>query len=143
MSTIPVAFPEGASATQVHASIRERLREGAHWGTSDCVEAARSQGLEGARRELRVDYDRPGHAWFPATFSNLGDRTIAGCAPRHHFFFAPPVSVVLPIGAGSVGWGGRVALTLQLHAALGADSALAQRLVVAWRSLLLEASAAG
>jgi hypothetical protein len=139
VTPLPVEFEVGASPDQVHAAIKQRFEEGAHWATL-YLHAAESRLAPARMQRSAVAYHRrPRHAWL-GTFSNLGDWSVPGRPANWIFIGVPPVTLVHPISSAALTWGGRMTLTLQTHRAISEDPALATEMASTWKRLALEAS---
>jgi len=128
-----------ASPGEIHAQIREGLRQRRHWGAwigtnlgqwiSPWVGEAR------ARRILRDSWARhapPEHSWM-GSFSNLGRWESTDSVG---YVFCPPCVLTQPIAAGALVWNGRLRLALRLHASLLPGPDEADRLAREWKLIL-------
>jgi len=136
---IPVGFKEGAPPEEVHAAVKEMFQTGAHWGTWYLGLMRHAFGPAAMRAAMRAYYARPRHAWM-GTFSNLGDCTVKGRKANYLYVGVPPVTITNPITGAVMGWGGRLTLTLQAHAAIASDPAEAMAMAAEWKRLAVEAS---
>jgi hypothetical protein len=137
---VPIEFQEGSSAVEVHAAIKEKFEKGAHWGTWYLGMLRSAFGANAMRSAIHAYYNRPRHAWM-GTFSNLGDWSVAGKKPNFFYIGVPPVTITNPLTGAVMGWGGRLTLTLQAHAAIANDPKQAMEMAAEWKRLALEASA--
>lgn len=120
------------SAAELQAQITRLRQRGYHWGSWAALHIGRVIGA----RALRTDYvsrEKKHHGW-TGIFSNLGAWSVPG---SESWIFAPAISRVHPVGAGCVTMNGRMALSIQLHEAFGADAALAQALLDDWAGAVL------
>jgi len=85
------------------------------------------------RREIRKR-ERMNHGW-TGIFSNLGTWSVPGAGS---WIFGPAISRVHPVGAGCITMNGRMALTVQLHDALGGGLTAASSLLAAWQQACLD-----
>jgi hypothetical protein len=136
---IPVEFPEGSTARDVHAEVKEKFARGAHWGTWYLGLLRNAFGAAAMRKAIHAYYARPRHAWM-GTFSNLGDWSAAGKKPNYFYIGVPPVTITNPLTAAVMGWGGRLTLSVQAHVAIASDPAQAMALAAEWKRLAIEAS---
>jgi hypothetical protein len=134
---VPVEFREGASPAEVHEAVRRILAEDAHWGVWYLGLARAKLGTAALRGAMHAYYARPRHAWM-GTFSNLGDHSLQGVEPKYFYVGAPPPTVTHPITAAVMGWGGRLSLTVQAHAAVSEEPDAAMGWARRWKELALE-----
>lgn len=127
MSFVPVDLRSRPSVGQLQQQIASLKQRNCHWGSWTALHLGKLIGAAGLRRELR-SRDRKNNGW-TGIFSNLGVWSVAGGG---HWVFAPAVSRVHPIGAGCVTLNGCMALTVQLHEALGGGLEAAYDLLTAW-----------
>jgi hypothetical protein len=136
--TLDVAFSAEAGPEQVDRAIRRELGRRAHWGAWQLLNLLRYFRPELLRavalREMRVRKH--------GSFSNLGSLQPAeGDASREWWLAFNPVLSSRPVGAASLTWGGRLALSLQLHPALSRDPEQARAWLNEWTRVALERSA--
>jgi hypothetical protein len=127
MSFLAVDFDRDLSLSQLHAQIIGLQARACHWGSWMALHLGKLIGAAGLRRELR-NRDKKNNGW-TGIFSNLGAWDVPGSGS---WIFCPPISRVHPVGAGCVTMNGRMALTTQLHDALGGDPQTSQALLAAW-----------
>jgi len=108
---------EGEAAPRTVQQRVDRLRRRRyHWGMWILLHLGRLLGKEGIRNDIRKR-ERQKHG-VTGMFSNLGTWDVGGAGS---WLFCPAITRVYPIGAGCVTMNGRMALTIQLHEALGKD----------------------
>ncbi len=134
MSFLMVDVPDTSSATALQAHIDTHLRKGRHWGMWALLQLGRLLGEEGMRKDIRKR-ERLKHGT-TGMFSNLGVWNVDGGG---HWIFCPAITRVYPIGAGCITVNGRMALTLQLHDALGGSLDKARATLDAWAQSCLDA----
>lgn len=122
-----VDLPHDPSDVELQRQMDALNARAYHWGTWTLLQIGALLGREGLRRDIRRR-DKLGHG-ATGMFSNLGrwEAPNAGV-----WLFCPAVTRVYPIGAGCLTVNGRMALTLQLHDALGRDLAAAAALLDEW-----------
>ena len=134
MSFLPVDLSSPPSVGQLHEQIGNLKRRHAHWGSWAALHLGKWLGKAGMRKELRAR-ETKNNGW-TGLFSNLGVWNVPGGG---HWVFGPAVSRVHPIGAGCVTINGCMALTVQLHEALGGGLDAAYDLLNAWMDPYVEA----
>ncbi len=133
MSFLGVDIDREMSLNELQALIN-RLKERAyHWGMWILMQLGRLLGAEGMRKDIR-NREKLGHG-VTGMFSNLGAWYVPDSG---HWIFCPAVTRVYPVGAGCLTMNGRMALTMQLHDALGQDLETAYVLLDAWTRACLQ-----
>lgn len=127
MSFIPVDLQNRPSVGQLQAQITNLKDRYCHWGSWTALHLGKVIGAAGIRRELR-SRDKKNNGW-TGIFSNLGVWNVPGGG---HWIFGPAVSRAQPVGVGCVTINGCMALTVQLHEALGGGLEAAYDLLEAW-----------
>jgi len=133
MSFWAVDLDPNVSLAGLQAQISRLKQRAYHWGTWILLHAGALLGIEGMRRDIRRR-EKKNHGW-TGIFSNLGVWEVPDAG---HWIFGPAISRVHPVGAGCITMNGRMALTLQLHAAFGAGSPTAQALLRDWKNACLQ-----
>jgi hypothetical protein len=133
MAFFCVDLDRDSSLTRIQAQISQLKQRGYHWGAWLALNLGRLIGREALRRDLRAKQSKR-HGW-TGIFSNLGVWEVTGSAP---WIFCPAISRVHPVGAGCITMNGRMALTLQLHDAFGADLQTSYSLLEDWRASCLQ-----
>lgn len=123
--TVDIAAAPAPSALQ--AQIQRCLDQGQHWGMWSLLQLGRLLGEQGMRKDIR-SREKRGHG-ATGMFSNLG---VWNVGAGDGWVFCPAITRVYPIGAGCITVDGRMALTLQLHHALGGTLQKAQSTLDAW-----------
>jgi hypothetical protein len=119
---------EGEVAPRAVQQRVDRLRRRRyHWGMWILLHLGRLLGKEGIRNDIRKR-ERQKHG-VTGMFSNLGSWNVDGAGS---WLFCPAITRVYPVGAGCVTVNGRMALTLQLHEALGRDLHCTWSLLDTW-----------
>jgi hypothetical protein len=127
-------LPRGVGPRGTHALVEDALRRRLHWGSWDVMRAGGRLGGPAVQAGFEWEWRLPGK-WV-GVFSNLGE--LRGGGPEgSSWLFAPPVSRVLPFGAGCVTWNGRLALVAQLDPRIPAEVEPAQAWIDDWRRRLL------
>jgi hypothetical protein len=106
-----VPLPRGSSVEAVHAAVWGGLARGDHWGAWALSNTGELIGARGV--ELIARWGDPRRRVCLGAFSNLG--ALRGTPDGRQWLFAPPVSFAQPLGAGALGWNGRLSLLVQLH----------------------------
>lgn len=137
--TLDVVFPAQAEPEQIHRALGRERAQRAHWGAWQLMRLLRHFEPRVLRavalRELRIRKH--------GSFSNLGrlEPPPATNAEREWWLAFNPVLSSRPVGAASLSWGDRLALTLQLHPALSRDPEQARAWLNDWARIALERSA--
>jgi hypothetical protein len=121
LAAMPPTLPE------LQGHIDRALSTAQHWGMWSLLQLGRVLGEKGMRADIRKR-ERQGHG-ATGMFSNLGVWNTEGAG---HWLFCPAITRVYPIGAGCITVNGRLALTLQLHDALGGSLDSAQATLDDW-----------
>jgi hypothetical protein len=133
MSFLGVDVEREVSLSQLQASINRLKERGYHWGMWVMLHLGRLLGADGMRKDIRKrEQQKHGTT---GMFSNLGAWDVPGGAS---WIFCPAVTRVYPIGAGAVTVNGRMALTIQLHEALGRDRRTSDSLLETWSQTCLQ-----
>lgn len=132
MSFLGVDVEPGGSLRQLHAGVDRLRQRGFHWGMWIMLHMGKLLGAEGMRRDIRKR-ERQQHGT-TGMFSNLGAWHVPGAS---HWIFCPAVTRVYPVGAGCITLNGRMALSLQLHDALGRTLHTSKALLQAWSAACL------
>lgn len=127
MSFFTVDVPGRSDVHKIHAIVDRCRRSGQHWGMWSLLHLGRLLGEEGMRRDIRKR-ERQRHG-ATGMFSNLG---VWSTGDQNCWVFCPAITRVYPIGAGCITTNGRMALTVQLHEALGGTLDKAQTTLDAW-----------
>lgn len=128
--TLDVAFAPGASPQNVHGALQREFERRSHWGGWQLMNLLRYFTprvlREVARREMAVRKH--------GCFSNMGLVGPSALAERDAEWWMAfnPVLRSRPVGAACLTWGGRLALTLQLHPALTRSPERAKDWLDAW-----------
>ena len=133
MSFLAVDIGDDASLSRLQAQINRLRQQAYHWGAWVLLNAGKLIGAKAMRRDMR-NREKKHHGW-TGIFSNLGIWEISG---SDSWIFCPAISRVHPVGAGCVTMNGRMAMTMQLHEALGADLRTSYSLLEAWRRAALQ-----
>lgn len=138
MSFLGVDLERKPSLQAMQALVDRYRQRGYHWGMWIMLHMGRLLGAEGMRRDIRKR-EKQQHGT-TGMFSNLGAWEVEGAAD---WMFCPAVTRVYPVGAGCLTLNGRMALTVQLHDALGRSVQTADALLQGWAgSCLVDAGAA-
>jgi hypothetical protein len=132
MAFFGVDLDRDVSPAGLQAQISTLKERAYHWGAWIALHAGALLGAEGLRRDVRRR-EQKNHGW-TGIFSNLGVWNVPGAG---HWIFGPAISRVHPVGAGCITMNGRMALTLQLHDAFGADLKTTQALLHDWKHACL------
>lgn len=124
-SGIPVVARPGLTAPEIHASIRESLKGGAHWATWWMLHAGKVVGLKGMAYLSKRSEQK---SFWLGSFTNLGEWTSREAPAGEAWLAAPPGSPNYPIGVGIVIWTGRMSIVFKVHPAVCADRALPPRI---------------
>ena len=135
MSFLTVDGVGTPTVAELQAQVDRRVRDGQHWGMWPLFHAGRLIGEKGLRDDIRKR-ERQGHGT-TGMFSNLGTWTVPGGGG---WLFCPAITRTYPIGAGCITVNGRLALTLQLHEALGGTLGQARLTLDAWVRGCLDAA---
>jgi hypothetical protein len=136
MAFFAVDVDHESSLNRLQSQI-ERLKErGYHWGAWLALNAGRLIGRRAMRQDL-LKAEKKNHGW-TGIFSNLGVWEVPGSGA---WIFCPAISRIQPVGAGCLTMNGRMAVTLQLHDAFGADLRTSYELLHAWKQACLQESA--
>lgn len=127
MSFLGIDLAHKPSLREVQGLVDQCRRRGHHWGMWIMLHLGRLLGAEGMRRDIRKR-EKQQHGT-TGMFSNLGAWEVEGAAD---WTFCPAVTRVYPVGAGCITLNGRMALTMQLHDALGRSVQTADALLQAW-----------
>lgn len=133
MAFFCVDLDRESTLTGIQAQISQLKQRGYHWGAWLSLNLGRLIGREAMRRDIRARESKC-HGW-TGIFSNLGLWEVPGSAP---WIFGPAISRVHPVGAGCITLNGRMALSLQLHEAFGADLQASYSLLEDWRASCLQ-----
>jgi hypothetical protein len=133
MAFFGVNLASGASLTGLQTQIARLKEQDYHWGAWTLLHAGALVGAKGMRRDIR-QREKRNHGW-TGIFSNLGVWSVPGGG---QWIFGPAISRVHPVGAGCITMNGRMALTLQLHAAFGASLQAAHALLQDWKNACLQ-----
>lgn len=136
MSFLPIDGTDGLPVAELQAQIDHNQKIGRHWGMWSLLQLGRLLGEEGMRKDIRKR-ERQRHG-VTGMFSNLGVWNVDGAG---HWIFCPAITRVYPIGAGCITVNGRLALTLQLHHALGGTLEKSRATLDAWVQGCLAAAA--
>lgn len=136
-ATLDVCIPADATARVIDARIREQLQNDVHWAVWQLLKWLGAAGPRLIRAQARRELAVRKHG----SFSNLGNLRVARdngtAATEPEWWLAMnPVQRTRPIGAACLTYEGRLALTLQVHAALGLTPAATQQLLDDWLSAL-------
>jgi hypothetical protein len=116
--TLDVAFPKDAGPERIHALIREQIARREHWGAWQLLSLFRYLAPAALRAVARREMQVRKHG----CFSNLGRLESSPGEREAEWWMAfNPVLRSRPVGAASLTWGDRLALTLQLHPALSRE----------------------
>ena len=124
--------PEG-SLGELQGLIKRLKQRGFHWGMWIMLHLGRLLGVDGIRQDIRKR-EKQGHG-ATGMFSNLGVWDVPGCG---NWIFCPAITRVYPIGAGCITMNCRMAITMQLHDALGRDLQTSYALLEAWSLACLQ-----
>lgn len=127
MSFLTVDMAATPAPDALQTQIEHCFRQGQHWGMWPLFHAGRVMGEEGMRKDIRKR-ELEGHGT-TGMFSNLGVWNVDGGGS---WLFCPAITRTYPIGAGCITVNGRLALTLQLHDALGGTLEQARATLDAW-----------
>lgn len=127
MSFLGVDLEHRLSLQGLQALVDRYRQRGYHWGMWIMLHLGRLLGAEGMRGDIRKR-EKQQHGT-TGMFSNLGAWKVEGAA---NWMFCPAVTRVYPVGAGCLTLNGRMALTVQLHDALGRSVQTADALLQAW-----------
>jgi hypothetical protein len=135
MAFFGVDLDRNVSLTGLQTQISGLKERAYHWGAWILLHVGALVGAEGLRRDVRRR-EKKNHGW-TGIFSNLGVWDVPGGG---HWIFGPAISRVHPVGAGCITMNGRMALTLQLHAAFGAGLQTTHALLQDWKNACLRNS---
>jgi hypothetical protein len=134
MSFLTVDMAGTSAPEALQTQIEHCFQQGQHWGMWPLFHAGRVMGEEGMRKDIRKR-ERQGHG-VTGMFSNLGVWNVDGGGS---WLFCPAITRTYPIGAGCITVNGRLALTLQLHDALGATLGQARATLDEWAKACFDA----
>ena len=135
MAFFGVDLDSNVTLTGLQRQISGLKERAFHWGAWIALHAGVLLRAEGLRRDIRRR-EQKNHGW-TGIFSNLGVWDVPGAG---HWIFGPAISRVHPVGAGCITMNGRMALTLQLHAAFGAGLKTTHVLLQDWKHSCLQHS---
>ena len=128
---LQIDIAPGASAANVQAQVKERLRRREHWGSWLFLNLGRIAGYRGMRTIYGFQMRRFGNRPFVGSFSNLGSWRGVGC-----WFVCPPVTMNAPVAAGAIVCDGRLSLTLEAHASMTGGREWSRGLLQRWIAML-------
>jgi len=124
---LQIDIAPGATAANVQAQVKERLRRREHWGSWLFLNLGRVVRYRGMRTIYGFQIRRFGNRPFVGSFSNLGSWRDVGC-----WFVCPPVTMNAPVAAGAIVCDGRLSLTLEAHASMTGGQEWSQALLQRW-----------
>jgi hypothetical protein len=130
-SIVSVEIKRGASARDVHETVRDLLARHLDWGKWDQANLMLRLGERAARRQVTRYHGNRAHAARLGIFSNLG--VWSGALPPDVALFAfGPATAVDPLFATAVTWNGRLSLALTVHPSLTTSPGDVDRWVASW-----------